>query len=344
MDDELKKLKQLKEVQELDEEANSRCSETDVEEDDVSAQPKTCPDTDSSSPASSAHCQRMPSMEGANNGQWFRDRLHHNENSGSIVTEPVTPGHRKHSRMVLSDEHNGSDELKQLNEVQEVDEEAHSHHPTPDCETPDISAQTTSWPGTNSPLPSSVQSLRMPNLELTGGVRRFRDRLHPTENLRTMAMQSETHAHRKHFQIVLSDEEEGDDCAMALLRKHPSKSRVSRTAKSAGVVGDQAAICDQSANIIASEGTKKDQTKVQAEGGHMLQNSFKRKEEEFHDTDAWHRVECSHNSFRGRFLLPANLNVKKLKVSVENGVLTVTIPKLPKPNSHVCDNEIDLIS
>ncbi len=341
MDDELKKLKQLKEVQELDEEANSRCSETDVEEDDVSAQPKSWPDTDSSSPASSAHGQRMPSMERANNGQWFRDRLHHSENPGSIVTEPVTPGHRKHSRMVLSDEHNSSDELKQLNEVHEVDEEAHSHHPTPDCETPDVSAQTTSWPGTNSPLQSSVQSLRMPNLELTGRVQRFRDRLHLTENLRTMAMQSETNSDRKHIQIVLSDEEEGDDCAMALLRTHPSKSRVSRTAKNAGVVGDQAAICDQSANIIASEGTKKDQTKVQVEGGQMLQNSFKRKEEEFHDTDAWHRVECSHNSFRGRFLLPANLNVKKLKVSVENGVLTVTIPKLPKSNSHVCDKEID---
>ncbi|PON44062.1 Small heat shock protein HSP [Parasponia andersonii] len=43
--------------------------------------------------------------------------------------------------------------------------------------------------------------------------------------------------------------------------------------------------------------------------------------------DTWHRVERCQGKFHRRFKLPENAKVDEVKASMENGVLTVTIPK-----------------
>ncbi|KAH9661686.1 17.8 kDa class I heat shock protein [Citrus sinensis] len=44
-------------------------------------------------------------------------------------------------------------------------------------------------------------------------------------------------------------------------------------------------------------------------------------------SDTWHRVERSSGMFSRRFRLPENAKMDRIKASMENGVLTVTVPK-----------------
>ncbi|KAL0919668.1 hypothetical protein M5K25_011781 [Dendrobium thyrsiflorum] len=55
--------------------------------------------------------------------------------------------------------------------------------------------------------------------------------------------------------------------------------------------------------------------------------SVERKREKEEKTDTWHRVERSSGSFLRRFRLPENTRPDGVKAAMENGVLTVTIPK-----------------
>ncbi|MCE3215584.1 hypothetical protein HAX54_002875 [Datura stramonium] len=50
--------------------------------------------------------------------------------------------------------------------------------------------------------------------------------------------------------------------------------------------------------------------------------------------DRWHRVERSSGKFMRRFRLPENAKMDQVKASMENGVLTVTVPKeeMKKPD------------
>ncbi|KAH9701515.1 17.8 kDa class I heat shock protein [Citrus sinensis] len=44
--------------------------------------------------------------------------------------------------------------------------------------------------------------------------------------------------------------------------------------------------------------------------------------------DTWHRWERSSGMFSRRFRLPENVKMDQIKASMENGVLTVTVPKV----------------
>ena len=68
--------------------------------------------------------------------------------------------------------------------------------------------------------------------------------------------------------------------------------------------------------------------KVQVEEGRVLQISGEHKKEETSSSDRWH---SSHGSFLRRFKLPENTKVDDVKAAMENGVLTVTVPKIPPP-------------
>ncbi|XP_042383833.1 16.9 kDa class I heat shock protein 2-like [Zingiber officinale] len=74
-------------------------------------------------------------------------------------------------------------------------------------------------------------------------------------------------------------------------------------------------------------GLKKEEVKVEVEEGRVLQISGQRTKEQEEKKDKWHRVERSSGKFLRRFRLPENAKVDQVKASMENGVLTVTIPK-----------------
>jgi HSP20 family protein len=50
--------------------------------------------------------------------------------------------------------------------------------------------------------------------------------------------------------------------------------------------------------------------------------------------DEYHRVERSFGRFSRSFTLPRNINTDAVKAGFENGVLTVTLPKLEKAKAH----------
>ncbi|XP_008809153.1 17.8 kDa class I heat shock protein-like [Phoenix dactylifera] len=74
-------------------------------------------------------------------------------------------------------------------------------------------------------------------------------------------------------------------------------------------------------------GVKKEEVKVEVEEGRVLQISGERSKEKEEKNDKWHRVERSSGKFLRRFRLPENAKVDQVKASMENGVLTVTVPK-----------------
>uniref|UniRef100_A0ACD5WZK4 Uncharacterized protein n=1 Tax=Avena sativa TaxID=4498 RepID=A0ACD5WZK4_AVESA len=74
-------------------------------------------------------------------------------------------------------------------------------------------------------------------------------------------------------------------------------------------------------------GLKKEEVKVEVEDGNILQISGERNKEQEEKTDTWHRVERSSGKFLRRFKLPENAKAEQVKASMENGVLTVTVPK-----------------
>ncbi|KAK7276336.1 hypothetical protein RIF29_17475 [Crotalaria pallida] len=83
-------------------------------------------------------------------------------------------------------------------------------------------------------------------------------------------------------------------------------------------------------------GLKKEEVKVEIEDGSVLRISGERNRESEEKTDTWHRVERSSGRFERRFRLPENAKVDQVKAAMEDGVLTVTVPKVePHKKAHV---------
>ncbi|XP_078156186.1 17.9 kDa class I heat shock protein-like [Carex rostrata] len=74
-------------------------------------------------------------------------------------------------------------------------------------------------------------------------------------------------------------------------------------------------------------GIKKEEVEVEVEEGNILQITGHRNRENEEKTDTWHRVERSSGKFLRRFRLPENAKMDQIKAAMENGVLTVTVPK-----------------
>ena len=87
-------------------------------------------------------------------------------------------------------------------------------------------------------------------------------------------------------------------------------------------------------------GLKKEEVKVEVEEGRVLQISGERSVEKEDKNEKWHRVERGRGKFLRRFWLPQDAKVDEVKASMENGVLTVTIPKVPEPKPQVKSVEI----
>ncbi|KAL6135851.1 hypothetical protein ACLB2K_068076 [Fragaria x ananassa] len=104
------------------------------------------------------------------------------------------------------------------------------------------------------------------------------------------------------------------------------------------------------AHVLVSDlpGMKKEEVKVEVDDGRVLQISGERKVEDGNggsdknDPECkWHRVERCRGKFLRRFKLPENSKTDEIQASMENGVLTVTIPKqeVPKPQRKVVEIE-----
>ncbi|MBA0592657.1 17.3 kDa class I heat shock protein [Gossypium raimondii] len=74
-------------------------------------------------------------------------------------------------------------------------------------------------------------------------------------------------------------------------------------------------------------GLKKEEVKVEIEDDRVLQISGERNVEKEDKNDTWHRLERSSGKFMRRFRLPENVKMDQVKASMDNGVLTVTVPK-----------------
>lgn len=67
----------------------------------------------------------------------------------------------------------------------------------------------------------------------------------------------------------------------------------------------------------------------------MLQISSKRNVEKEDKNNRWHRVKRSSGKFTRSFRLPDNAKMEQVKASMENGVITVTVPKVDVKKSNV---------
>ncbi|KAK4425214.1 class I heat shock protein [Sesamum alatum] len=75
-------------------------------------------------------------------------------------------------------------------------------------------------------------------------------------------------------------------------------------------------------------GMKKEEVKVEVEDGGILQISGERSwESQEEKNEKWHRVERRKGNFLRRFRLLENAKLGEVKAAMENGVLTVTVPK-----------------
>ncbi|GMY13207.1 class I heat shock protein-like [Fagus crenata] len=88
-------------------------------------------------------------------------------------------------------------------------------------------------------------------------------------------------------------------------------------------------------------GLNKEEVKVEFDDGRVLQISGERNVEKDDKNDKWHRVERCRGKFLRRFRLPENAKIDEVKASMENGVLTVTVPKqeVKKPERKVIQIE-----
>ncbi|KAK8504900.1 hypothetical protein V6N13_056228 [Hibiscus sabdariffa] len=86
-------------------------------------------------------------------------------------------------------------------------------------------------------------------------------------------------------------------------------------------------------------GLKKQEVRVEVEDDRVLQISGERKVEKEDKSDTWHRVERSSGKFMRRFRLPENAKMDEIKAAMENGVLTITVPKMQvkKPDVKAID-------
>ncbi|WJZ84892.1 hypothetical protein VitviT2T_004469 [Vitis vinifera] len=83
--------------------------------------------------------------------------------------------------------------------------------------------------------------------------------------------------------------------------------------------------------IVDMPGLRSGDIKVQVEDGNVLVISGERKREEEKEGAKYVRMERRVGKFMRKFVLPENANTDKISAVCQDGVLTVTVEKLPPP-------------
>ena len=83
--------------------------------------------------------------------------------------------------------------------------------------------------------------------------------------------------------------------------------------------------------IIDMPGLKSEDIKVQVEDDNVLLISGERKREEEKEGAKYMRMERRVGKFMRKFVLPENANTEKISAACKDGVLIVTVEKLPPP-------------
>ncbi|KAL2620581.1 hypothetical protein R1flu_000786 [Riccia fluitans] len=81
-------------------------------------------------------------------------------------------------------------------------------------------------------------------------------------------------------------------------------------------------------------GLKCEDIKVQVENDNVLTIGGERKREEVTDQTKYLRMERPSGKFLRKFTLPSNAKMDGILAACNDGVLTVTVPKIPPPEPH----------
>lgn len=100
---------------------------------------------------------------------------------------------------------------------------------------------------------------------------------------------------------------------------------------------------DDRYEIVADvPGLSKEDITIQVNPDRVLTLSGERKSEEEKDEDGYYRLERKFGKFMRSFQLPKDVEDNKIRAKCEEGVLTVTIPKMAKPEGEAGPVVIDI--
>ncbi|KAL2620539.1 hypothetical protein R1flu_000744 [Riccia fluitans] len=116
---------------------------------------------------------------------------------------------------------------------------------------------------------------------------------------------------------------------------NPPARNYARDAKAMGNTAVDVKELPESYVFIADmPGLKSGDIKVEVENDNVLTIGGERKREEATNQTKYLQMERPSGKFLRKFTLPSNANVDAILASCTDGILTVTVPKIPPPEPH----------